>query len=106
VRQTLTTGESDPGNGPGHAVGLQVAGYFAVEPRFGNRIKHVVCVGFSCGKQDVEEKTVLLFFTPSFRAKSRPSVQQSVLSIAFWSIRNNHEGCQRDIVIVRCSFAK
>jgi hypothetical protein len=42
VRKTLTIGESDPQNVPGHAVGFLVAGYFAAEPPLGKRIKHVL----------------------------------------------------------------
>jgi hypothetical protein len=56
VRKTVTTGESDPENAPGHVVGLRVAGYFVVEAPLGNRIKHIIWAGFSCGQQEVKQK--------------------------------------------------
>jgi hypothetical protein len=54
----MTTGEFDPEKAPGHTVGSRVAECFAAEPPLGNRICHIVCCGFPCGKQEVEEKTV------------------------------------------------
>jgi uncharacterized membrane protein len=56
VRETLTTGEPYPEYSSGHTIGLQVAGYFAIEPPLGYPIKYIVCDGFSCGKQEVDEK--------------------------------------------------
>jgi hypothetical protein len=59
VRKMLTTDGSDPGNAPGHAIGLRVAECFAVEPPLGNRISHIVSFGFFCNEHDVEETIVL-----------------------------------------------
>jgi hypothetical protein len=76
VRQTLTTGESDPTIAPSHAVGLLAAGCLSAEPPLENRTKRIVCDGFSDGKQEVQEKLSLLSLTFFFRRKShlRPKV--------------------------------
>jgi hypothetical protein len=66
VRETLTTAESDPKDAPDHPVRLRVAGHFAGEPSLGNRIRYIVFDGFSCGKQDLEEKTVPAFLNVFF----------------------------------------
>jgi hypothetical protein len=79
ARRTLTTGESDPENALGQAVGLRVAECFRVEPPFGNPISYIVCQGFSSGKQEVEEKiapaVLNVFFsdaTVTFGQKNTP----------------------------------
>jgi hypothetical protein len=57
MRQTLMTGESDRENAAGHKVEMRVAGHFAAGS-LGNRIKHIVCDLFSCGKPEIDEKIV------------------------------------------------
>jgi hypothetical protein len=93
VRKTLKTDKSDLENTLGHAVGLQIAGYFAVDPPLENRIKHIVCDDFSCGKQKAEEKIVsavlsIVFFRrrSPFRPKSHPFVLEIIRDCVrvFW----------------------
>jgi hypothetical protein len=50
--ETLTTGESAADNEQGHAIVLGVAVCFGTEPLLGNRVKLIVCGGFSCGHQE------------------------------------------------------
>jgi hypothetical protein len=69
VSKTLTTGESGPENAPDHVVGLRIARCFAAAPPLGNRIKHIICNGFSCGKQEVEETIVPAIFNICSGAK-------------------------------------
>jgi hypothetical protein len=83
VRKTLTTGESDPENALGHAVGLRVAEWFVVEPPLGNQISHTVCCAFSCGNQDVEEKIVPVMLSIFFRSPKSPLAEKLPLCTVY-----------------------
>jgi hypothetical protein len=81
VRQTLTTGESDPENAPGYAVGLLVAWCFAAEPPLRNRTEHLICNGLSCRNQEVEEKNVPAVLNAFCRVQKSLSAKESPLCI-------------------------
>jgi hypothetical protein len=78
----LTSGKSDREIAPDHTVGLRVAECFVGEPPLGNQTKHIVCDGFSCGKQQVKEKLSRLSLTPFFRAQKSPSARKRLSSSA------------------------
>jgi hypothetical protein len=58
---------------------LWVAGYFAAEPLLGNRIEHMFCDGFSCGKQDIKEKIIPAVLNVFFSATKVTFRQKAIL---------------------------
>jgi hypothetical protein len=62
----------------GRFVILRVAGYFVVEPSFGNQIAHTLCRGFACGHQKAEGKTPHDSLNPTFLCQKSPSLPGEV----------------------------